>query len=108
MKIDMDNITKYQQIALKFIEVNKQNLVSIYLHHSNGTEENEGHGILVITLNETNNINVSFLPFTFMNIELCNQIYKLQETNNENIIYCKLDTPYDNNILEIDIRTLIK
>ena len=106
MDIDMDNITKYRQIALKFIEVNKQNLVSIYLHHSNGTEENEGPGILVITINEINNINVSFLPFTFMNNELYNQIYKLQETNNENIIYCKLDTPYEHNIIEIDIRTL--
>ena len=42
-----------------------------------------------------------------MNIELCNQIYKLKETNNENIIYCQLDTPYEHNLIEIDIRTLI-
>ena len=102
-----DNINKYRQMALKFIEANKQNLVSIYLKHSKGTEENEGDGILLINLNETNNINVSFLPFTFMNIELCNEIYKLKETNNENIIYCQLDTPYEHNLIEIDIRTLI-
>ena len=108
MDMDIDNITKYRQMAIKFIEINKQHLVSIYLKHSKGTEENEGDGILVISrLNETNNINVSFLPFTFMNIELCNQIYKLKETNNENIIYCQLDTPYENNLIEIDIRTLI-
>ena len=107
--MDIDNITKYRQMALKFIEINKQNLVGIYLKHSKGTEENEGNGILVISLNETNNINVSFLPFTFMNIELCNEIYKLKETNNnnENIIYCQLDTPYEHNLIEIDIRTLI-
>ena len=105
--MDIDNITKYRQMALKFIEINKQHLVSIYLKHSKGSEENEGDGILVINLNETNNINVSFLPFTFMNIELCNQIYKLKETNDENIIYCQLDTPYEHNLIEIDIGTLI-
>ena len=50
MDMDIDNITKYRQMALKFIEINKQHLVSIYLKHSKGTEENEGNGILVISL----------------------------------------------------------
>ena len=37
-----EDIHKYRQISLKFIELNKSNLINIYLKHLNGTEENEG------------------------------------------------------------------
>ena len=114
-------ITKYRNLAVKFIENNKQNLVSIYLKHSKGTEEvgredenvgeGEGEGILIINLNEfdkTNKIDVSFIVLKLLSDELLNEINKCKETNNENIIYFLLITPYEDKIIEIDIRTLIQ
>ena len=107
-----EDITKFRQMALMFIEYNKQNLLSIYMKHSKGTEENEGNGILVINIKDitigTNNIDVSFLPFTYMDVDLLNKINKCKENNNENIIYFMLITPFEDKIIEIDIRTLIK
>ena len=59
-----EDINKYRQISLKFIELNKSNLINIYLKHLNGTEENEGEGVLFINLNEyeqNQKIDVSFV-----------------------------------------------
>jgi hypothetical protein len=39
------DILKYREMTVQFINNNKQNLVSIYLKHSKGNEENEGEGI---------------------------------------------------------------
>ncbi len=103
-------ITKYRQIAVQFIENNKQNLISIYLKHSKGTEENEGEGILIINMNEfekTNKIDVSFIALKLLSDEIINEINKCKENNDEHIIYFLLITPYEDKIIEIDIRTLI-
>ena len=105
-----EDILKYRKMTVQFINNNKQNLVSIYLKHTKGNEENEGEGILLINFNEfdtTNKIDVSFIALKLLADELINEINKCKETNNENIIYFLLMTPYEDKIIEIDIRTLI-
>ena len=104
-----EDILKYREMSIQFITNNKQNLVSIYLKHSKGNEENEGEGILLINFNEfntTNKIDVSFIALKLLSDEFINEINKCKETNNENIIYFLLMTPYEDKIIEIDIRTL--
>ena len=108
-----EDINKYRQMALQFINYNKQNLISIYLKHSKGNDENEneGDGILIINFNEfdkTNKIDVSFISIKLLSDELLAEINKCKENNNENIIYFLLITPYEDKIIEIDIRTLVE
>jgi len=103
------DILKYREMTIQFITNNKQNLVSIYLKHTKGNEENEGEGILLINFNDfdtTNKIDVSFIALKLLSDEFINEINKCKETNNENIIYFLLMTPYEDKIIEIDIRTL--
>lgn len=105
---DVD-IIKYREMTIQFINNNKQNLVSIYLKHSKGNEENEGDGILLINFNNfevTQNIDVSFIALKILSDELLNELNKCKERNNENIIYFLLMTPFEDKIIEIDIRTL--
>jgi len=104
-----EDINKYRQISLKFIELNKSNLINIYLKHLNGTEKNEGEGILFINLNEyeaTEKIDVSFVVLNILSDELIKKLDECKEKNNENIIYFILLTPYEEKIIEIDSRTL--
>ena len=98
-------------MALQFINYNKQNLISIYLKHSKGTDENEGEGILIINLNDfdkTNKIDVSFISVKLLSDDLLSEINKYKENNNEHIIYFLLITPYEDKIIEIDMRTLVE
>ncbi len=104
-----EDINKYRQISLKFIELNKYNLINIYLKHLNGTEENEGEGVLFINLNQydtTQKIDVSFVVLNILSDELIKKIDECKEKNDENIIYFILITPYEEKIIEIDSRTL--
>jgi len=104
-----EDINKYRQISLKFIELNKSNLINIYLKHLNGTEENEGEGVLFINLNEyekNKKIDVSFVVLNILSDELIKKLDECKEKNDEYIIYFILITPYEEKIIEIDIRTL--
>ena len=104
-----EDIHKYRQISLKFIELNKSNLINIYLKHLNGTEENEGEGVLFINLNEyekNQKIDVSFVVLNILSDELIKKIDECKEKNDEYIIYFILITPYEEKIIEIDSRTL--
>jgi len=104
-----EDINKYRQISLKFIELNKSNLINIYLKHLNGTEENEGEGVLFINLNEyekNKKIDVSFVVLNILSDELIKKLDECKEKNNEYIIYFILITPYEEKIIEIDSRTL--
>ena len=104
-----EDINKYRQISLKFIELNKSNLINIYLKHLNGTEENEGEGVLFINLNEyekTQKIDVSFVVLNILSDELIKKLDECKEKNDEYIIYFILITPYEEKIIEIDSRTL--
>ena len=105
-----EEINKYRQISLKFIEFNKSNLINIYLKHLNGTEENEGEGVLFINLNEyekDNKIDVSFVALNILSNELIKTINNCKEKNEDHIIYFILITPYEEKIIEIDSRTLV-
>lgn len=104
-----EDINKYRQISLKFIELNKSNLINIYLKHLNGTEENEGEGVLFINLNEyekNKKIDVSFVVLNILSDELIKKLDECKEKNDKYIIYFILITPYEEQIIEIDIRTL--
>jgi hypothetical protein len=104
-----EDINKYRQISLKFIELNKSNLINIYLKHLNGTEENEGEGVLFINLNEyekNKKIDVSFFVLNILSDELIKKLDECKEKNDEHIIYFILITPYEEKIIEIDSRTL--
>ena len=104
-----EDINKYRQISLKFIELNKSNLINIYLKHLNGTEENEGEGVLFINLNEyekNQKIDVSFVVLNILSDELIKKLDECKEKNDEYIIYFILITPYEEKIIEIDSRTL--
>ena len=104
-----EDINKYRQISLKFIELNKSNLINIYLKHLNGTEENEGEGVLFINLNEyekNKKIDVSFVVLNILSDGLIKKLDECKEKNDEYIIYFILITPYEEKIIEIDSRTL--
>lgn len=104
-----EDINKYRQISLKFIELNKSNLINIYLKHLNGTEENEGEGVLFINLNEyekNKKIDVSFVVLNILSDGLIKKLDECKEKNDEHIIYFILITPYEEKIIEIDSRTL--
>ena len=104
-----EEITKYRQVAVKFIELNKNNLINIYLKHTNGTEESEGEGVLFINLNEyekNQKIDVSFVILKILSDDLIKKLDECKAKNNEHIIYFILITPYEEKIIEIDCRTL--
>ena len=109
---EKEEIEKFQmELALQFINNNKSGLLEIYLKHSTGTAENEGEGILIINLKEnvlkSNNVDVSYAPYSCLPPELTSQFLKLKEENeNEHIIYIMVTSIYMNQIIQIDIRTL--
>ena len=104
--VDVDiNIQKYRTIAVKFIENNRNKLISIYLQHS----KTDGDGILVINLFEVeskSNVDVSFVNNEILDIDIIEKINERKTQNDDNIIYFLLITPFEEKIIEIDIRTL--
>jgi hypothetical protein len=109
---EKEEIEKFQmELALQFIKNNKSGLLEIYLKHSRGTSENEGEGILIINLKEdvlkSNNVDVSYAPYSCLSPDLVSQFLKLKEENdNEHIIYIMVTSIYMNQIIQLDIRTL--
>lgn len=97
-------IELYRRTALKFIESNSKDLIRIYL--ANREQEK---GILAINLSDidtTNNIDVAYMPLNILPEELLKIISDRTEINNENIVYFLLITPYEEKVVEFDIRTL--
>ena len=106
----MEQIIHYRNVALTFINKNKQDLVQIYLQHikTSSIEDREGVlGINLTEIKEKNNIDVAFIPARILPIELVNKILARQKENDENIIYFLLITPLEEQILEVDIRSLV-
>ncbi len=100
-----DLIQKYRNIALKFINNNKSNLISIYVKHF----QTDGDGILLLNMLDIetkNNVDVSFVKSEIIDKDLLEKINERKLQNNENIIYLLLITPIEEKIIEIDIRTL--
>ena len=102
---DNNNIEKYCNIAVKFINNNKSNLIRIYMQHFT----TDGDGILLINLFEIdtkNNVDVSFVKNEILDNDLLDKINERKTHNDNNIIYLLLVTPVEEKIIEIDIRTL--
>ena len=101
----MNDEQKYRLISLKFIETNKTDLIKIYSQHY----ATDGDGILAINFTEfevKNNIDVSYIPMNILALDIIENIKLRKEVNNENIIYFFLQTPVEEKIIEIDIRSL--
>ena len=97
-------VDKYRSISLKFIDSNKHNLIQIYLEHS----KKDGDGVISIKLNDDTKIiiDVAFIPMILLPINLIEKINFRKSENNNNIIYFFLNTPVEEQIIEIDIRNL--
>ena len=97
-------IELYRGTAIRFIEKNAKELSQIYLTHRK-TED----GLLGINLTDidaTQKIDVAYIPLTILPEDLAININDLKEINSENIIYFLLITPFEEKIVELDIRTL--
>ena len=102
----MDDEQKYRSLSIKFIEKNRIDLIRIYSQHY----KSEGDGILAINFTEIeskNNVDVSYIPMNILAIDIVENIKLRKEVNNENIIYFFLQTPVEEKIIEIDIRSLM-
>lgn len=105
----MEQIIHYRNVAITFINKNKQELVQIYIQHIKTAPIEDKEGVLGINLGEIeekHNIDVAFIPVKVLPVELVNKIRERQKVNNENIIYFLLITPLEEQILEVDIRSL--
>lgn len=103
--MSVDLLQKYRNIALKFINNNKSNLISIYVKHF----QTDGDGILLLNMfeiEEKQNVDVSYIKNEIIDKDLLEKINERKINNNENIIYLLLITPIEEKIIEIDIRTL--
>jgi len=104
-----EQIEKYREMSVKFIENNRIELFRIYLQHSKLSDNVDNSGILVINFFEVeskNKVDVSYVPMNILDIDIVEKINERKENNDENIIYFFLITPYEEKIIEIDIRTL--
>jgi hypothetical protein len=100
-----EQILKYRNMAVKFIETNKTNLINIYLQHY----KTDGAGILLINFPEVelkSNVDVSYINNEILDADILEKINERKIHNDDNIIYFFLITPVEEKIIEIDIRTL--
>jgi len=97
-------IELYRGTAIRFIENNSQDLVRIYLE--NRKNEEGLLGINLADIETTKNIEVAYIPLHILPEELLKSVNERKEVNNENIIYFLLITPFEEKIIELDIRTL--
>lgn len=105
------NKIQYRNLALTFINNNKNNLIKIYTQNFTNSLEDEKDAILLIDLSkiheQQNNINVAYLPVKYLEAEIALKIEDRKKENNDNIIYFLLVTPLEQQIIEIDIRSLL-
>ena len=99
----------YRNIALEFINSNKKHLASIYLQHATTNSDEDKKGILGINLKnflETQKIDVAFIPFRVLPEDIITKFNNIHILNSSHIIYFILITNLEEQIIEIDIRTL--
>ena len=97
-------IKLYRGTAIRFIEKNAKDLSKIYLTHRK--TEDGVLGINLSVIDTTNNIDVAYIPLNILPEELATSVNDLKNINSENIIYFLLITPFEEKIVELDIRTL--
>ena len=104
------DVNFYRNIAMKFIETNKTDLVKIYLQHSRTVPDEDKNAVLAFNMCEMDNnkLDVAFIPTRLLPIDMAEKVLDRQKENNENIIYFLLISPLEEQIMEIDIRDLTK
>jgi len=96
----------YRNMSVRFIETNRIDLVRIYRQHL----EKDGAGILAINFSEVaekKNVDVTYILLEILPIDMVEKINERKQQNDSNIIYFLLITPFEEKIIEIDIRTLV-
>ena len=108
--IEIENINKqaihYRNMSVRFIETNRIDLVRIYRQHL----EKDGSGILAINFSEVEekkNVDVTYILLEILPVDMVEKINERKQQNDSNIIYFLLITPFEEKIIEIDIRTLV-
>lgn len=105
-----EEIMKYRNIAISFINSCKKDLVSIFLQHSRDAPDEDRIGVLSINItdnNTTGGVNVSYIPVRILEEPLQMTILEKISENNRNIIYLLIFTPVEMQVLEVDIRSLM-
>jgi hypothetical protein len=107
--IDEQLVIKYRNLAVAFINQYKKDLAGIFLQHSREATDEDRIGVLGINLvnfNETGKIDVAYLPVRILETDLQSQIHSRIKENEIHIIYFLMSTPYEDQLIEIDIRSL--
>ena len=96
----------YRNMSVRFIETNRIDLVRIYRQHL----EKDGAGILAINFSEVaekKNVDVTYILLEILPVDMVEKINERKQQNDSNIIYFLLITPFEEKIIEINIRTLV-
>lgn len=104
------DLQKYRNITITFINQHKTELVSIFLQHSREASDEDRVGILGINLlgfDETDKIDVAYLPMRVLGDDTRNRILERIKENDSHIIYFLMLTPLEEQIMELDIRELM-
>ena len=94
-----------QHVFINFVNNRTKMLCDLYVKHF----RIEGFGILYIgSTNNDNNVNVAFIKWQEVYLDIQKQILERKKVNNDNIIYFVIfDNKNKETILEIDIRDFI-
>ena len=104
------DLQKYRNIAITFINQHKKELVSIFLQHSREATDEDRIGVLGINLlgfDDTGKIDVAYLPIRILGDATRNRIQDRIKENDIHIIYFLMLTPLEEQIMELDIRDLM-
>jgi hypothetical protein len=107
--IDNKFVLKYRNLAVAFINQHKKDLASIFLQHSREAIDEDRIGVLGINLvnfDSTGKVDVAYLPVRILEPILAQQIHDRIKENEIQIIYFLMSTLFEDQLVEIDIRTL--
>ena len=100
------DVERYRSIAINFIQKNRNNIGQIYINHF----KEVGLGIIFIDITQidtSQKIDVAFVKFEALDLELANKIAERSLNNTNDIMYMYMITPCEQKIVEMDIRDLI-
>lgn len=106
----LQDLQKYRNITITFINQYKKDLVSIFLQHSKEASDEDRIGVLGINLlgfDETGKLDVAYLPIRVLGDDTRNRILERIKENDNHIIYFLMLSPLEEQIMELDIRDLI-
>ena len=104
------DLQKYRNITITFINQHKKDIASIFLQHSREASDEDRVGVLGINLlgfDETGKLDIAYLPMRVLGDDTRNRILERIKENDNHIIYFLMLTPLEEQIIELDIRDLI-